>query len=199
MRRFLTLFLLSGVAWGEPLELSLEKNFDQTVDLDRKIRSLQLVFSQEASLSLVLEGKTHTLPLPSLAFSPKGSVLIADFNFDGRKDIGIPSGVGYGGVNYFYKVYSFSEEKGGHFLPILGSAEICNPKFSVADKTLICNTRSGPFWYGKDYRFQNGHSWLWRKREPSGDSTRFEVYSPAGKLQSSRLSSDPDRMVPVKP
>lgn len=204
MKRFVSLLLLSGAAWSAPLELDLARNFDQTVDLDGKIRSLRLLFQDQLMLSLVLKGRTHRLPLPTVAdgLSPRGSVMIADFNFDGRKDIGIPSGVGYGGVNFFYKVYQFSEEKGGHFLPILAKEQVCNPKFSAADKTLICNSRSGPFWYGSDYRFRNGLGWLWRKREPAPSDpalTRFEIYSPEGKLLSSQLSSDPDRMVPIKP
>lgn len=199
----LLLCLLAGSAWSKPLELNLDRDFEQTVDLDKKIRSLALIFDGGNTLSLKLKGKTRTLPLPTVeqGLSPRGSVMIADFNFDGRQDIGIPESVGYGGVNFFFKVYTYSEEKGGHFLPILGNAQICNPRFSASDKTLICNTKSGPFWYGADYRFQMGHAWLWRKREPVPPSqpevflTRFEIYNPAGKLQSSQLSSDPNRLV----
>ena len=205
MKSLITCFLLGGVAAAAPLELNLEGNVDQTVALDRTIRGLRIVSRRQPRLTLILDGKTRLLPLPTIAegFFPKGNLLIADFNFDGRKDIGIPSGVGYGGTNVFYKVYSYSEEKGGHFLPILGGAEICNPKFSVADKTLICNSKSGPFWYGKDYRFTFGNAWLWRKREPlpsdSQSRTRFEVYDSEGKLQNSQISSNPDRLVPVQP
>lgn len=206
MKEVLCVLALSSAVCGKPLELSLDKSFDRRVDLDSQLRQVRCQFQGQPKLSVTWGKRTQQLPLDTVAEGnpgPRGTVLIADFNFDGRLDLGLPSGIGYGGVNLFYSVFTYQKNQ---FVRLDSKLAICNPKFSAADKTLLTNSRSGPYWYGTDYRFQSGRGWTWRKRLPVSDDrftpgdfllTLFEEYNPAGRLTSARLSSDPDQWKPV--
>lgn len=185
------------LAHGQPLRFKLDHPFQQQVELDATT-SVRLTFQGSESLQLNYAGKTQVLPVEEAG----GEVMVEDFDFDGRKDIAIPSGIGYGGVNVFYQVYRLRES----FQPFPEEHAICNPEFSAADRTLITNSRSGPLWYGVDYRFHQGQPWVWRRRLPvlldaiSADCdllTLFEVYDRQGKVVSARLSQDPAIPKPV--
>ena len=73
-----------------------------------------------------------------------------DVNFDGQTDIGLLTGVGYGGVNYFYDYYIFN--------PITSKLErsntlkdISNPIIDTSHKTITSSFRSGPQWYTQNF------------------------------------------------
>lgn len=191
---------LTLAATALPIRLKLDQPFSQQVKLDAD-KSVMLVFQGKESLEVRFGAKSHQLPLESVASETmpeaRGEVLVEDFDFDGRKDVAVPTGIGYGGVNVFYQVYRLNEQ----LEPFPRDWALCNPEFSYADKTVLSNSRSGPFWYGTDYRFQKGRPWVWRKRLPVtlGDDllTLFEVYEPQGKLISARLSASPSELLPA--
>lgn len=196
------------LGWGvraETLRFGLDRPFDEKVQLDAQ-NEVRLIFRGKEVLDLEYGGKKQTLPLESVATEgnpqARGAVLVEDFDFDGHKEVGIPSGVGYGGVNIFYEVYRLK----GKFRPVAGEWAVCNPEFSPKDRTLITNSRSGPFWYGTDYRFEKGRPWVWRRRLPvtleelASDSeliTLFETYDAKGRVLSARLSGSAEKWVAV--
>lgn len=189
--------LLAQLVQAQPLRFKLDRPFQQQVKLDATT-TLGLAFAGSDSLQLSYNGKTQSLPVEETA----GEVVVEDFDYDGRKDVAIPSGIGYGGVNVFYQVYRLGQS----FQPFPDDFVVCNPEFSASDRTLLTNSRSGPLWYGIDYRFHEGQPWVWRRRLPvlldsiAADCdllTLFETYDRKGKLVSARLSQDPSTAKPV--
>ena len=90
----------------------------------------------------------------------RGSVLVADFNFDGFTDFTVPEDIGYGGVNYFHGLYVY-DPRGRRFVRLASPAPDygptwCNPSVNEKTRTLETECRSGPAWYGLDFRFERG-------------------------------------------
>ncbi len=80
-------------------------------------------------------------------------LVFGDFNFDGTTDVGVLEGVGYNGVNLFYRIYLYEK--------ILGKlvqfkTTVSNPAVHTAQKLLISAQRSGPRWYQTIYRSEEG-------------------------------------------
>lgn len=205
VRKALWMGLFTLAAGADPLRFGLDQPFDKRVVLDGKT-SVRLIFRGKEVLELEYGRQKQTLPLESVATEgnpqARGEVVVEDFDFDGHKDIGVPTGIGYGGVNVFYEVYRLE----GKFRAFPGEWAVCNPEFSPGDRTLITNSRSGPFWYGVDYRFAKGRPWVWRRRLPvtldelaaeADLITLFETYDARGRVVSARLSGAAEKWVPI--
>lgn len=209
--RLLLVGLLARLALAAPGEFRLDKPFDASVALDARLPSVRLRFDNQPVLRVSTPKKMQEIPLDTVAdelkSAARGAVLVRDFDFDGRKDLGIPSGVGYGGVNVFYTVYRY-QPASDSFLPVGGKDfPVCNPEFSERAQVLLTNSRSGPMWYGLDYKFKQGKPWIFRRRSPvlledllQGPDllTLFETHSPQGKLIQSSLSCDSTQPKPVR-
>ncbi len=96
-------------------------------------------------------------------FAPNDVVRIEDINFDGRDDIGVLSGIGYGGVNLYYKYYLAhaveGEENGGFvsdYLPEELLSSVAAPEIDVAKKTITSLYSSSFKWYAHTWRVENG-------------------------------------------
>ncbi|MBS2035264.1 hypothetical protein JST97_09755 [bacterium] len=198
---------MSAALLASPLRFRLDQPFQRQVQLDPRNR-VELRFQGREVLEVTIAGRKQSLPLESVASETnpqaRGEVLVEDFDFDGCKDIAVPTGIGYGGVNVFYQVYRLRRQT---LEPVPGDWAVCNPEFSPKDRTLLTNSRSGPFWYGTDYRVHQGKPWVWRRRLPvtldelAPDTELlclFEVYDREGRVQSARMSGDPSRMTPVQ-
>lgn len=208
--RFLLSGLLTSLALAAPQDFPLNKPFDASVDLDARLAPVRLRFNKQPVLLVSSQKNVQKIPLDTVADEPnaaaRGTVLIRDFDFDGRKDLGVPSGVGYGGVNIFYTVYRY-QPASKSFLAISGKDfPVCNPEFSVPAQVLVTNSRSGPMWYGLDYKFKQGKPWVFRRRSPvlledlvkqTDLLTLFEIHSPQGEVVQSFLSSDSTQARPV--
>lgn len=80
-------------------------------------------------------------------------VIVADFNFDGASDLAVLDGIGYNGVNMFYRVYLW--EKGQlRFREV--KAPISNPVLYKDLSLIVSAQRSGPRWYQTLYRVVKG-------------------------------------------
>ena len=208
--RFLLSGLLTSLALAAPQDFPLNKPFDASVALDARLAPVRLRFNKQPVLLVSSQKNVQKIPLDTVADEPnaaaRGTVLIRDFDFDGRKDLGVPSGVGYGGVNIFYTVYRY-QPASKSFLAISGKDfPVCNPEFSVPAQVLVTNSRSGPMWYGLDYKFKQGKPWVFRRRSPvlledlvkqTDLLTLFESHSPQGEVVQSFLSSDSTQARPV--
>lgn len=208
--RFLLSGLLTSLALAAPQDFPLNKPFDASVALDARLAPVRLRFNKQPVLLVSSQKNVQKIPLDTVADEPnaaaRGTVLIRDFDFDGRKDLGVPSGVGYGGVNIFYTVYRY-QPASKSFLAISGKDfPVCNPEFSVPAQVLVTNSRSGPMWYGLDYKFIQGKPWVFRRRSPvlledlvkqTDLLTLFEIHSPQGEVVQSFLSSDSTQARPV--
>lgn len=113
-------------------------------------------------------------------------VVFADFNFDGTTDVGILEGVGYGGVNLFYRLFLY--DKIGHKL-VQFKTTIGNPSLLVAKKLLISAQRSGPRWYQTVYRSDGGSLIRVYEAEMLNHPTPWGVteYDANGKLVGQRV------------
>ena len=208
--KFLLAGLLTSLALAAPQDFPLNKPFDASVALDARLAPVRLSFNNQPVLLVGSPKNVQKIPLDTVAdeLNPaaRGAVLVRDFDFDGRKDLGIPSGVGYGGVNIFYTVYRY-QPASKTFVPMSGNDfPVCNPEFSEGAQVLVTNSRSGPMWYGLDYKFKQGKPWVYRRRSPvlledlakeADLLTLFEIHSPQGKVVQSFLSSDSTQAKPV--
>ena len=205
---FLALFLVAP-ALAEPARFPLSKPIDRWVELGGHQPKVHLKSvtsgsgqSLKSELEIQCDERSQRLPLDTVADelnpSARGDLILEDFDFDGIKDIGIPTGVGYGGVNIFYNVYRL-DRKAGKFVAFAAKASICNPEFDATNKILITNSRSGPCWYGSDYKFDRGEPWLFRRRSmlildelllKSDVAYLFETLNAQGKVIDSLVSGD---------
>lgn len=213
MRKMVVILALTALAMAAPGEFSLEKPFDVRLDLDPQMRQVRLRVLKSAQLEVTVPKGVQRLPLESMEseLNPqaRGSVLVQDFDFDGRKDIAVPTGIGYGGVNVFYDVYRY-QAKANRWVAIPARGDefsVCNPELLSKQKVLLTNSRSGPFWYGRDYKFRQGTPWLYRQRNPillealakdSELATHFEVFEGPGKLLRSCMSSNESEIRPLE-
>jgi hypothetical protein len=163
--------LVQAFAQREPKQrFSLEKAFNITVPLSRMSRQiLHLKFDGKTpKLEVKLGNKTQLLEFDSFMLEAEShsSLLLDDFNFDGFTDIGIPTGIGYGGVNYFYEFYTF-EHSSKTFKIMLNpdGNEWCNPQLEAKTKTIFTSCKSGPMWYGANYRFYRAQPYLYQSGE----------------------------------
>ena len=207
--KFLGVFVVLGVlslalAQREAKNsFSLTKDFNVTAPISSQAGTMSLkVVRSKKQLEVKIGGAVQQFALETIddSGSPaQGDVLVDDFNFDGFNDVGIPSGIGYNGVNIFYDVHQYDPKLKKLVLIPQDNFSVGNPAFDTKNKILITNSRSGPAWYGLDYKFDNGKPWKFRARNPklllgfSNDQalvTQFLEYNKAGKLVSSSLQDE---------
>ncbi len=162
--------VFNAVAQREPKHYPLLKAFTITVPLSSKTRQvLRLKFDgKNPKLEVRLGNKTQSFAVDSSMINTefRGSLLLDDFNFDGFGDIGIPTGTGYGGVNYFYDIYTFDRpSQTFKIMPIPNGEEWCNPQLEAKTKTIFTSCKSGPRWYGANFRFYRAKPYLYQSGE----------------------------------
>lgn len=90
---------------------------------------------------------------PGAGMTGNKPVIFSDFNFDGAADLAVLDGIGYNGVNMFYRVYLW--EKGQmRFREV--KAPISNPVLYKDLSLIVSAQRSGPRWYQTLYRVVKG-------------------------------------------
>lgn len=94
----------------------------------------------EGALRLSIAGKSRTVPLS--CFHNDTRVQIADYNFDGVKDVAVPEDVGYGGVNVYGTIY-FTDAWAGTFRPS-GEVEIGQSTPDPVRRVVEGGVKSGP-------------------------------------------------------
>ncbi|MBX4210564.1 hypothetical protein KW783_01175 [Candidatus Parcubacteria bacterium] len=75
-----------------------------------------------------------------------------DVNFDGHNDVGIFSGIGYGGVNIFYDYYLFNP-KTEQFEKNSILMGLSNTQVDAQNKTITSTYKSGPGYDSQTYKF----------------------------------------------
>lgn len=94
----------------------------------------------EAALRLSAAGKSRTVALGCLHNDTR--VQVADYNFDGVKDVAVPEDEGYGGVNVYGTIY-FTDARAGTFRPS-GEVEISMSAPDPVRRVLEGGVKSGP-------------------------------------------------------
>lgn len=182
---------------------SLTKDFSVTAPISSQagMMSLKAVRSKQ-QLEVKIGSNTQQFALETIddSGSPaQGDVLVEDFNFDGFNDVGVPIGIGYNGVNIFYEVHKY-DPKQKKLVPVKQNGfEVSNPAFDTKNRILITNSRSGPAWYGLDFKFDQGQPWKFRARNPkillgfANDQAlviQYLEYNKAGQVVSSSLQDE---------
>jgi hypothetical protein len=159
---------LSVAAQAKPYSFSLEKPFQASVPLTAKARDLIRLRVVGNNLEVRVKKGLQRLPLETLESDiDRGDVRVDDFNFDGYADIAVTNGSGYGGVNYFYTLYTYqplvSKFVAINF-PGYEGGSLCNPVLRPALRQIEANCKSGPKYYletfklfrGRFYRAESG-------------------------------------------
>ncbi len=181
----------------------LTKDFKATVPLSSKGGTIVLSASRaKKELEVTIGSETQRFALETIddTGSPaQGNVLVEDFDFDGFNDVGVASGIGYNGVNTFYDVQRYDPTT-KKLVKLEGKDfEVSNPTFDTKNQILLSDSRSGPFWYGKDFKFSSSQPWVYRLRTFRNliwdSSEKFleqsQVFNKAGQMvQSSVTDSD---------
>ena len=164
----------TALAPNKQLAFSLQSGFTATVPLQVGSRKTVQFKLLEATKQLeVRVGNTlQHFALPTLEYDSfqHGEVLVADFNFDGLTDFMLPEDTGYGGVNFFNALYVFKRKTQRFVLlprPDKGNPLWCNPLLEPNTSTLQTECKSGPAWYGLDYRFVRGQPVVFSRGNPA--------------------------------
>lgn len=158
---------------------------------------------QGENLDIQLAGKTYPLPTDNCdnagaqSFAP---LVIKDFNFDGVNDLAVLDGIGYGGVNLFYRLY-FTEKASR---TLRGSSsetvEMTNLTLDPVTKTLVFTGKSGPAYEqhvlcllpgGRDYYTCRQTSLAENAQHP--DDWDYTWLAPSGKALLTRPASRKDQ------
>ena len=194
-----------SIGIAAPTSFSLEGPFTATVPLNaQRSERVNLRFAPNATqLEVRVRGRVQRLELTKLGDNTKGDVLVSDFNFDGWADIAVPSGIGYGGVNYFYNLYTF-QPSGSRFAPLEfpNDTGLCNPVLRATTRTIETDCKNGPRYYYTDFRFTGGKPYIYRSAEMvllnafGSDQYlvyRIDTFNPSAQLLRSKISDDPHR------
>lgn len=100
------------------------------------------------------------------------ALVLGDFNFDGTTDVGVLEGVGYGGVNLFYRLYLFDAARATF---VQFKKTVSNPAVHPKQKLLISAQRSGPRWYQTIFMAKGGKLETYAETEMLDDPTLWGV------------------------
>lgn len=104
-------------------------------------------------------------------------IIIDDYNFDGYSDIGILTGIGYGGVNVF-RDYHFYDPKNSLYHRYL--EEVSN--LGIKGTTLISDVRSGFSHYGIQYKIKDKKPYKSLEKEEFGFADHVTKFDDKGKV-----------------
>jgi hypothetical protein len=183
----------------------LDKDINATVPLSNRGGNMVLKSSTKTkSLTVQIGATLQRFALPTLEDAASGSpavgdLLIEDFDFDGFNDVGIPNGIGYGGVNIFYDIQRYNPSKKRLELIVAKDFEVSNPGFDRNNKILSSSARSGPAWYGSAYKFIAGKPYLHSSDTPvvllgfaqtDGMIWQTTTYSPTRRVLKTELTEE---------
>jgi hypothetical protein len=192
----------------------LDQNIKTSVPLSSRGGTMALQSSTKTkSLTVQIGATLQRFALPTLedavAGSPAvGDLLVEDFDFDGFFDVGIPSSIGYGGVNVFYDIQRYNPAKKRLELLQAKNFEVSNPSFDFKNKILSSSARSGPAWYGTSFKFVAGKPYLYSSDTPvvllgfaqsEGLIYQTSTFSPTGRVLNTELleENSQGKTVPV--
>ena len=100
-------------------------------------------------------------------------VTFSDINFDGYTDIGVPVGIGYGGVNVFADWYLYSPRNHSYEKVL---SEVSNLETDKKEKVLISEMKSGQGIFHEWYRInRDGKPYLIIEARTSPGKEEFET------------------------
>jgi hypothetical protein len=148
------LLLATTTAWAEA-DMQEQKAFPFSFSPAAGLQVTVSAAGQEVSVTLP-DGSTQSMGAFESGEGEEaerfGVAQVADFNFDGKLDVGILDGVGYGGVNMFYRL-NLWDKASGKFQEY--AEPISNPVLDKDKKVLTSAQRSGPKWYTTKYQLND--------------------------------------------
>lgn len=152
MIRLVCILLLgASAAFADKQEVTQPLRIDITDDLIG-----ELTWGEDQATITGPAGVQHSFEAYDLGLTlPDHEVRRHDIDGDGVREILVPTGIGYGGVNVFYVILFWRGDSWW------SSPEIANPEFSANHKGLTSSGKSGPRYYHDRWDLdQNGNLYL---------------------------------------
>lgn len=130
-------------------------NVDVAVSLSIKGNILKVMEGNKIKQTLSADSNSLNI-MPSNNVS--AFIIDKDVNFDGHNDIGVLSGSGYGGVNYFYDFYIYNQNT-KMFDKNSVLSNISNFNVDSGKKEIRTSTKSGPGYVETTYKW-NGSTYV---------------------------------------
>ncbi len=151
---------------------------DQKASIDITGKSIIVTIGKDG---IELEKPSEFEDMESLSNSTHVSLIaIDDYNFDGYSDIGILTGVGYGGVNIF-RDYHFYDSKNNVYHRYL--EEVSN--LEIEGTILISDIRSGPSHFEIQYKIKDKKPYMSLEKENFGFADYVMEFDNKGKVMKS--------------
>lgn len=124
---------------------------------------------------------------------------LVDANFDGLRDLLVETGIGYGGVNVFFKLLLGTQTG---FEPSLAQSDLSNPEIDPTLKQIRTSTRSGPNWHLGVYEVEDQRPYLHMTTTAAGDGVEYVRFletdgSLAREMITDALADNPEDWKPI--
>ncbi len=174
--------------WSKPQDFKVAVTKDKVLKLTYGDNLFKVAVSKQKLQILIDNTK------PDNDFVGTGLVRVGDLNFDGYNDLAIDTGIGYGGVNVFSRVFFWQPSNGqpntGQFSDGL---DISNFGLNTAKKYLTSEYKSGPFHYQVSYKFDAQGPYKYKEIVGPGPVAIVSFFSRSGK-RIKRILVDPNRL-----
>ncbi len=157
-------------------EFNLTEGQKASIDIDSKSITVTIGKDRiELEKSSEFEDMESLESMSNTAY--ESVITINDYNFDGYNDIGILTGVGYGGVNIF-RDYHFYDPKNNVYHRYL--EEVSN--LAIKGTTLISDMRSGMSHYATQYKIKDKKPYKSLEKEEFGFADYVMEFDDKGKV-----------------
>ncbi|MEP0522072.1 MAG: hypothetical protein ABJO09_17445 [Hyphomicrobiales bacterium] len=126
-------------------------------------------------------------------------VRLVDANFDGLRDLLVETGIGYGGVNVFFKLLLGTATG---FETSWAQSDLSNPEIDPALKQIRTSMRSGPSWHLEVYEVADTRPYLHMTTTAAGDGVEYVRFlkqdgSLDREMITDALADDPNDWKPI--
>lgn len=180
---------------GERSEAILTMSAQQTLIIRRTEGRLiaELAQNGEPETTVLINQKAVT------SSDRSTEVRLVDANFDGVRDLMVETGIGYGGVNVFFKLLLGTETG---FDVTSAQSNLSNPEIDPVLRQIRTSMRSGPSWHLSVYEVEDERPYLHMTATAAGEGVEYVRFLNSDgtidrEMITDALADDPDDWKPI--